>query len=132
MKIQRITLNNFGSYENLNTFDFAEEDADKRVVVIGGKNGAGKTTLFTAIQVCLYGNFAFGYKTSGKIYLKDIFKLLNSNARLDETKSAYIEIAFSQEDHTDICEYVIRRAWTWQHTVPISGLVFTRISILRW
>lgn len=27
-----------------------------------------------------------------KVYLKDIFKLLNSTARLDETKSAYIEI----------------------------------------
>ena len=130
MKIQRIALNNFGSYENLNTFDFAEEDADKRVVVIGGKNGAGKTTLFTAIQVCLYGNFAFGYKTSGKIYLKDIFKLLNSNARLDETKSAYIEIAFSQEDHTDICEYVIRRAWTWQHNEVVEHLTVLQDGIV--
>jgi len=122
MRIQRISLNNFGSYENLNTFDFSAEDADKRVVVIGGKNGAGKTTLFTAIQVCLYGNFAFGYKTSGKIYLKDIFKLLNNNARLDETKSAYIEIAFTQEAHADICEYIIRRAWTWQHNEVVENL----------
>lgn len=126
MKIQRITLNNFGSYENLNTFDFAEDDVSKRVVVIGGKNGAGKTTLFTAIQVCLYGNFAFGYKTSGKVYLKDIFKLLNSNARLDETKSAYVEIAFTQEDHTDICEYVIRRAWTWQHNEVVEQVRVTQ------
>ena len=51
MKIKRIALNNFGSYENLNTFDFTANEDSKRVVVIGGKNGAGKTTLFTAIQV---------------------------------------------------------------------------------
>jgi DNA sulfur modification protein DndD len=42
MKINRIVLNNFGSYENLNTFDFSECDHEKRVVVIGGKNGTGK------------------------------------------------------------------------------------------
>lgn len=122
MKINRITLNNFGSYENLNTFDFYEGDESKRVVIIGGKNGAGKTTLFTAIQVCLYGNFAFGYKTNGKLYLKDIFKLLNSTARLDENKEAYVEIAFSQADHTDEYEYIIRRSWSWKKNDVLEHL----------
>lgn len=130
MKIQRITLNNFGSYENLNTFDFAEVTDEKRVVVIGGKNGAGKTTLFTAIQVCLYGNYSFGYKTSGKVYLKDIFKLLNSTARLDETKSAYIEIAFTQEDHTDESEYIIRRSWAWPHNDVVEQLTVMQNGVL--
>ena len=126
MKIKRIALNNFGSYENLNTFDFTANEDSKRVVVIGGKNGAGKTTLFTAIQVCLYGNFAFGYKTSGKVYLKDIFKLLNNNARLDENKNAYIEMAFSQTDHTDEHEYIIRRSWSWVNNDVAEHLSVTQ------
>lgn len=64
MRIKNITLHNFGSYRGNNQFHFEVNRLGKRVVVIGGKNGAGKTTLFTAIQVCLYGNFAFGFKTS--------------------------------------------------------------------
>lgn len=126
MKINRIVLNNFGSYENLNTFDFSECDHEKRVVVIGGKNGAGKTTLFTAIQVCLYGHYAFGYKTAGKLYLKDVFKLLNSNARIDESKEAFIEIAFTRTDRADPQEYVVRRVWSWR-----SGDVDERLIVTQ-
>ena len=83
------------------------------MVVIGGKNGAGKTTLFTAIQVCLYGNYTFGYKTAGKLYLKEIYNLLNSKIRLDENAKAYIEITFSHIDNSEMIEYVIRREWCW-------------------
>ena len=54
MKIERIELNNFGSYEDINSFDVMTHDQSKRIIIIGGKNGAGKTTLFTAIQICLY------------------------------------------------------------------------------
>lgn len=69
MRIKNIELHNFGSYGGHNSFNFESDIPEERVVVIGGKNGTGKTTLFTAIQVCLYGNFAFGFKTAGKRYL---------------------------------------------------------------
>ena len=58
MRIKKIELYNFGSYEGVNTFDIeSSELTDKRIVIVGGKNGAGKTTLFTAIQICLYGQW---------------------------------------------------------------------------
>ena len=41
MKIERIELNNFGSYEDLNFFDVMTDDPSKRIIIIGGKNGAG-------------------------------------------------------------------------------------------
>ena len=66
MRIKKIELYNFGSYEGQNELNFEITNPEQRVVVIGGKNGAGKTTLFTALQVCLYGHYAFGYKTAGK------------------------------------------------------------------
>ena len=66
MRIERIELLNFGSYEDLNVLDFTGGSEKQRIVVIGGKNGAGKTTLFTALQECLYGYASFGYKTGGK------------------------------------------------------------------
>lgn len=113
MRINEINLYNFGSYEGQNNFDFSTNHAEERVVVIGGKNGAGKTTLFTAIQVCLYGNYTFGYKTAGKLYLKEIYNLINSKVRLDENENAYIEIAFNHGDNSELLEYVIRREWCW-------------------
>ena len=113
MRINEIKLYNFGSYEGQNNFDFSSNNDKERVVVIGGKNGAGKTTLFTAIQVCLYGNFTFGFKTAGKLYLKEIYNLINSKVRLDENANAYVEIAFNHIDNSELTEYVIRREWYW-------------------
>lgn len=113
MRIESIELFNFGSYGGQNCFDFASNSEEKRVVVIGGKNGAGKTTLFTAVQVCLYGNFAFGFKTAGKRYLNEISALINNQARIDEAASAFIEIEFQQVDNTDLLDYRMRRSWSW-------------------
>lgn len=54
MKINKISLYNFNSYEGHNEFDFESRDKSKNIVLIGGKNGAGKTSLFTAIKIALY------------------------------------------------------------------------------
>lgn len=113
MRIKNIELHNFGSYAGHNSFNFESMSPEERVVVIGGKNGAGKTTLFTAVQVCLYGNYAFGFKTAGKKYLNEIYDLINSQVRIDEKESAYLEIGFQQVDNTDLFEYAIRRSWSW-------------------
>ena len=44
MKINKIVLYNFNSYEGLNEFDFTCENNSKNIILIGGKNGAGKTS----------------------------------------------------------------------------------------
>ena len=113
MRIKSIKLYNFGSYVGQNLFDFQSDHPEQRVVVIGGKNGAGKTTLFTAVQVCLYGNFAFGYKAAGKLYLREIYDLINNQVRIDDQETAFIEIEFQQIDDTDLYNYMIRRSWSW-------------------
>lgn len=113
MRIKNIELHNFGSYAGCNNFSFESSSQEERVVVIGGKNGAGKTTLFTAVQVCLYGHYAFGYKSASKKYFSEIYNLINSQARINEKESAHLEIRFQQVDNTDLLEYVIRRSWTW-------------------
>ena len=114
MRIKNIELHNFGSYADHNSFSFESSSPEERVVVIGGKNGAGKTTLFTAVQVCLYGHYAFGYKSASKKYFSEIYNLINSQVRIDEKENAYLEINFQQVDNTDLFEYVIRRSWTWE------------------
>ena len=116
MRIERIELNNFGSYEESNVFDISSASDDKRIVIIGGKNGAGKTTLFTAIQTCLYGHTAFGFKSAGKRYLKEIYQLINNNARLDEAKSAYVRILFTEQG-IDSDLYEVTRFWQWNNGI---------------
>lgn len=113
MRIKNIQLHNFGSYGGHNGFNFEANSPEERVVVIGGKNGAGKTTLFTAVQICLYGNFAFGFKTAGKRYLSEVYNLINNQVRVNENESAFVEIGFQQVDNTDLFDYVIRRSWCW-------------------
>ena len=125
MRIKNITLHNFGSYRGDQQFHFETNRPEERVVVIGGKNGAGKTTLFTAVQVCLYGNFAFGFKTSGKRYLNEVYALINDQVRIEENASAFVEISFEQVDNTDLFDYTIRRIWTWpQNAISESMTVW--------
>ena len=125
MRIKNITLHNFGSYRGDHQFHFETNRPEERVVVIGGKNGAGKTTLFTAVQVCLYGNFAFGFKTSGKRYLNEVYALINDQVRIEENASAFVEISFEQVDNTDLFDYTIRRIWTWpQNAISESMTVW--------
>ncbi len=115
MKIKKIELYNFGSYEGRCTFDLTSNDPEKRIVIIGGKNGAGKTTLFTAIQLCLYGNYAFGYKSAGRFYLKEIYNLINNRARLNSSESAYIKISFQHAESRECLNYEITRLWSWEN-----------------
>ena len=121
MRIERIELYNFGSYEDVNSFEFVSNDASKRIVIVGGKNGAGKTTLFTAMQICLYGHASFGFKSSGKRYLKEVHDLINNRARLDESKSAYVKINFS-ESNIDTDYYEVTRFWTWSIVLSMNLL----------
>ena len=114
MKILRIELNNFGSYAGNCIFNLQSDEAGKRIVVIGGKNGAGKTTLFTAMQVCLYGHSAFGYKTFGKFYQKLIYNLINNEAKLNEGESAFCKLVFSHIDGNEEVLYSVCRSWSWK------------------
>ena len=128
MRIKKIKLCNFGSYEGENLFDIDAGSPDKRIVIVGGKNGAGKTTLFTAIQVCLYGHIAFGYKSAGKLYYKELFSLINDNARMDENATAYVEITFV-ENRIDQDEYVMTRHWSWNNTNIIENVSVIKNNI---
>jgi len=129
MKIEQIELYNFGSYEEVNTFDFSAKSNEQRIVVIGGKNGAGKTTLFTALQIGLYGYAAFGYKIAGKRYLREIYRLINNRAKLNEEKSAYIKVNFSENGiNRDL--YEIARSWSWCNGSLTESLMVYRNSVL--
>ena len=130
MKIRAINLYNFGSYEGNNTISFENSDSVKRVVIIGGKNGAGKTTLFSALQICLYGHFSFGFKNANKHYFKEIYNLINNKVRLDEAASAYVEVLFEQVTDTDTVLFSVKRLWTWPNGSVQEQLIVEQDGVL--
>ena len=111
MRINKITLVNFGSYEGENIFD-TKADEDRNIVLIGGKNGAGKTTLFTAMRLCLYGFLSMGYKNANSYYNRAIIKLINNNAKRDKPCLSSVSLDIEITNGRGIDSYTVSREWT--------------------
>ena len=111
MKINRIVLYNFNSYEGLNELDFTSDDSNKNIVLIGGKNGAGKTSLFTAIKIALYGPLSFGYVGVNPTYIAKIKEYINSKAFQKDVVESRVQISVSLLVEREVKEYEITREW---------------------
>lgn len=114
MQIISLKLNNFSSYEGINTFNLST-NGNQSIILIGGQNGAGKTSLFTAIKIALYGPLSFGYTGANSFYYKKIKEYINSNAfNCDELNSG-VSVEFSLKLERDIKRYIINRNWKVQN-----------------
>ena len=111
IKINKIVLYNFNSYEGLNEFDFTSKDDSKNIILIGGKNGAGKTSLFTAIKIALYGPLSFGYVGVNPRYIAKIKDCINSKAFQKDVVESRVQIFVSLMVEREIKEYEITREW---------------------
>lgn len=122
MKIDKITLFNFGSYEGMNEFDTKVQN-DKNIVLIGGKNGAGKTTLFTAMRLCLYGFMSMGYKNINSFYNRTIVKLINNSAKLKKPATAYVQMSLSLTNGQGLDYYELKRSWILNDNITETFIV---------
>ena len=129
MRIKKIVLDNFGSYEGSNEFDFSV-DNDKNIVLIGGKNGAGKTTLFTAMRLCLYGYLSMGYKNKNSYYTRAVIKLMNNNAKLNRPTNVCISMKLEMNNGREIDTYDLSRAWKLDEILTETFLVRKNETLL--
>lgn len=111
MKINKIVLYNFNSYEGMNEFDFTSDDSNKNIILIGGKNGAGKTSLFTAIKIVLYGPLSFGYVGVNPKYIAKIKDCINSKSFQKDVVESRVQISVSLMVEREVKEYEITREW---------------------
>lgn len=126
MRINKVTLFNFGPYEGLNEFDISGQSDKGRIVLIGGKNGAGKTTLFSAIRICMYGYREGGYQSLNSYYKKKVKKLINDKAKREDSADSYVEVDFAVIRGTETDIYVIKREW------KIDGAdILENVSVLK-
>lgn len=120
MKINKLVLNNFSSFEGTNEFDFSTKKG-KNIILVGGKNGAGKTSLFSAIKIGLYGPLAFGYVSANNYYTAKIKEFINSKSfQMDSVQSGVmvdIEIMVDRE----VINYSITRDWTFRNQKLIES-----------
>lgn len=112
MRINRLVLNNFSSFEGVNEFDFKVEN-NKNIILIGGQNGAGKTSLFSAIKIGLYGPLAFGYIGTNSHYIQKIKEYINSNAFQKDKVEASVIIDISIMVERELVDYRIERKWNY-------------------
>lgn len=110
MRINEITLLNFGPYQGIMSFDTSSTN-EKNIILIGGKNGAGKTTLFTAMKVCLYGYQGMGYKNTNNHYYNAIKKLINNSAKMTKPTYSHVQMTLEISNRRGLDRYELIRSW---------------------
>jgi len=111
MKINSLTLYNFGFYYNKNTFNLNIANSENNIILIGGENGAGKSTILEAIKLALYGSLSMGFKTNADSYLDYIQNRINYNAIKEDQNDVYIKINFDLQQDGDKSNYELKRRW---------------------
>ncbi len=96
MKINKIMLDNIGSYEGRHTYNY---NTKKNLNVIIGENGAGKTTLLNALIFCFFGTQMYGSTQVTNEYRDYIVNLLNCNTKKNKMS---VEIEFYHLNNTYI------------------------------
>lgn len=122
MRIDKIVLNNFGSYEGETVFDTGTENG-RNIILVGGKNGAGKTTLFTAMRVCLYGYMSMGYKNYNAFYTRAISKQINNTAKLAKPTHASVAMQITLSNGRDLDIYELTRSWVLDESLSETFLI---------
>jgi DNA sulfur modification protein DndD len=55
MKFNKITIENYKSFQYATAVTFPQSSEGKCIFLMGGMNGAGKTSIMEALNICLYG-----------------------------------------------------------------------------
>ena len=130
MKINKLVLKNFRSYEEETTFDFSTTK-EKNIILVGGKNGAGKSTIFEAIKLCIYGPMAYKYQGFNSSYISRIKSNINNNSLKNDTVDAFVSIDIELSENTEKNTYTLVRQWTFKDKkLDEKFLVYKNFAII--
>lgn len=130
MKINKLVLKNFRSYEEETIFDFSTTK-EKNIILVGGKNGAGKSTIFEAIKLCIYGPMAYKYQGFNSSYISRIKSNINNNSLKNDTVDAFVSIDIELSESTEKNTYTLIRQWTFKDKkLDEKFLVYKNFAII--
>ncbi len=109
MLFDKITLENFASYKDINEIDLRPETPDKPIILIGGENGCGKTTLLDALQLVIFGPLAQCSNRGKLSYSCYLEKCINYNT--DPEEGSALELIFRFDIGNTKKYHKIRRSW---------------------
>lgn len=92
MKINKLTIDNFRSYQDLTAFVFAGEE---NLNIILGQNGSGKTSFLSAIKYAIFGPRMFG----SDFYTKDYINWAQNEINFNTNKKEFtISLEFTHNE----------------------------------
>jgi len=97
MIIDKITFNNFGTYQGKQIFDLTPKQANRPIILVGGLNGAGKTSLLNGVQLALYGKRARILSRGNGGYLKQLANYMHWETQLEAPTSVVLEFRATQQ-----------------------------------
>lgn len=103
MRIEKIKLENFRIYRDVNEIDL-RSNSSKNISLIAGKNGYGKTTFLTSLIWCFYGKLMSQVEDKYKLDIRNsggydqyLKSLINRDIKL-ENKSSYMSVEIQLGD----------------------------------
>lgn len=111
MLLNKLTLKNFGVFEDLVEINLRPATQEKPLILIYGKNGSGKTTILEAIRIALYGSLVFGTRAVTDKYLNYVSLRLNRNTLTEASSIHFVSLSLDITEQGISNEYTITREW---------------------
>lgn len=115
MKFNKLTIENYKSFQYPTAIAFPESSEGKSIFLVGGMNGAGKTSIIEAINICLYGaktDFLYKYINRKELAKGNAFVSFELELETDEHETILINRSWSagatdNPKHKDLTEKLV-------------------------
>ncbi len=98
MKIRKLTIENYKSFQFTTEISFPDNAEGKSIFLIGGMNGAGKTSIIEAVNYCLYG-----------VKPEELFRYINRKEKAKNNTSVSFELVLEEDDGAEL---IVKRSWS--------------------
>tara|TARA_B100000795_G_C22805779_1_gene444810 strand:- start:650 stop:2638 length:1989 start_codon:yes stop_codon:yes gene_type:complete len=115
MKFNKLTIENYKSFQYPTAIEFPQSSEGKSIFLIGGMNGAGKTSIMEAVNICLYGaktDFLYKYINRKELSKGNAFVSFELELETDEHETILINRSWSagateNPKHKDLTEKLV-------------------------
>ncbi|MCW5841692.1 MAG: DNA sulfur modification protein DndD [Caldilinea sp.] len=115
MIIHSVTLENYGIYAGIHTFDLTPKGDgpyQQPIILLRGQNGVGKSTLMEAIRLGLHGKLSLGNRVTQREYDYYLERRIHRAGDGQSASFAAVSLAFEHIFLGKRHQYRVRRSWS--------------------